>query len=130
MLDELLELTVGQVRELLAYIDADIDFDDWVNNHLDEDDFDKVDKNDHEDWDDEDCGEVEENEDWEEEDEEEDDYWEPDDEEETPSYPTLIPSEEELAHQIADDIRNKAYTINNISGLYSNDFINRVRELV
>ncbi len=129
MLDELLELTVGQVRELLAYADADIDFDDWVNNHLDEDDFDKVDKNDHEDWDDEDCGEVEENEDWEE-DEEEDDYWEPEDEEETPSYSTLTPSEEELAHQIADDIRNKAYTINSISGLYSNDFVNRVKELV
>lgn len=130
MLDELLELTVGQVRELLAYADANIDFDDWVNNHLDEDDFDKVDKNDHEDWDDKDCGEVEENEDWEE-DEEEDDYWEPEDEEEeTPSYSTLTPSEEELAHQIADDIRNKAYTINSISGLYSNDFINRVRELV
>lgn len=129
MLDELLELTVGQVRELLAYADANIDFDDWVNNYLDEDDFDKVDKNDHEDWDDEDCGEVEENEDWEE-DEEEDDYWEPEDEEETPSYSTLTPSEEELAHQIADDIRNKAYTINSISGLYSNDFVNRVRELV
>lgn len=129
MLDELLELTVGQVRELLAYADADVSFDDWVNNCLDEDDFNKVDKNDHEDWDDKDYDEVEEDEDWEE-DEEEDDYWEPDDEEETPSCSTLTPSEEELARQIANDIRNKAYTINNISGLYSNDFVNRVRELV
>lgn len=129
MLDELLELTVGQVRELLAYVDADIDFDDWVNNHLDEDDFDKVDKNDHEDWDDTDYDEVEEDEEDEYEDEE-DDYWESDDEEETPSCSALTPSEEELARQIANDIRNKAYTVNNISGLYSNDFVNRVRELV
>lgn len=128
MLDELLELTVGQVRELLAYADADVSFDDWVNNCLDEDDFNKVDKNDREDWDD----EVEED-DYDKEDEyedEEDDYWEPDDEEETPSCSALTPSEEELARQIANDIRNKAYTVNNISGLYSNDFVNRVRELV
>lgn len=112
MLDELLELSVGKVRELLAYADADMDFEDWVNNCLDEDDF-PVDEE--VDWGDEDCDEVE-----------EDDYWEDDDEEES----ILTPSEEELAHQIADDIASQAYSLSTINGLYSGEFVERVRQLL
>lgn len=126
MLDELLELSVGQVRELLAYADANLDFEYWMDNCLDEDDINKVKRDEEDDQEDSYFNdEVEEDEDWEEEDEE-DDYWE----EETTSYPTLTPSEEELAHQIANDIRNKAYNINAIYGLYTNDFVARVKELL
>lgn len=111
MLDELLELTVGKVRELLAYADADMDFQYWVDNCLDEDDFPK-----------------EEEEDWEDDyDEEEDDYGEPDDEEDDI---VLTPSEEELARQIANDIASQAYSLSAIDGAYSEEFVRRVQQLL
>lgn len=101
-LNELVNMDIGELREMLAYEDADISFKDFLLNN----------------------GWIEENcdcyDDCEDEDEEEED----DDEAELPS------DQEDLAEEIADDIIDGKYTIESISGLYSPEFIARVQELI
>jgi len=101
--DELLTKSIGEIREMLAYEDSALSFEDFLLSNgwieIDEDDCDN-------DWN-------------EEEDEEEDDEY------------TELPSDQEaLANQIADDILDEKYTIDAIRGMYSSEFINRVEELV
>ena len=99
-IDELLTKSIGEIREMLAYEDSALSFEDFLLSNgwieIDEDDCD-------EDWDEE---------------EEEDEYTE------------LPSDQEALANQIADDILDEKYTIDAIRGMYSSEFINRVEELV
>lgn len=108
-LEELLEKSIGDIREMLAHEDADIDFktflieNGWIESE-DEDD---------EDYEDEEDDSYDEDED--------------DDEEEDVELPS---DQEELAEEIAEDISNEKYAIESLYGLYSEDFIQRVRQLI
>jgi len=118
--DKFLKLTVGEVREQLSYMDSDTGIKEWLYDYAelpDEEDEDLLsdlcdDDDDYEDYDDEDY----------------------DDEDEDEGYieeggALANPDEEALAQQIADDVRNRRYPINSLTGLYSPDFIARVLEL-
>lgn len=113
-LEELLEKSIGDIREMLAHEDADTDFktflveNGWIETDDEEDD---------DDYDYEDEDEEEEEEDWDEDEEEDDDI-------------ELPYDQEILAQDIARDIASGAYTIDAICGVYDTDFINRVKQLV
>ena len=57
----------------------------------------------------------------------EEDSWDDDDEEEDVELPS---DQEELAEEIAEDISNKKYAIESLYGLYSEDFIKRIKKLI
>lgn len=124
-LDELLDKSIGDIREMLAHEDSDSSFrtflieNGWI---VDEDnEYDDNYEEDEDDYDDDDYEEEDEDEDsW---DDEEDDN-----EDDEPEFP----SEEEraLAYNIADDIDNGAYTIDSIRPFYSQDFIEKVENLL
>lgn len=120
--DKLLNITVGDLREKLAYADSDDLFKDWLYNA---DEFDEV-EDDHEDYD---SYEDEDYDDW---DDEEDDYWDSEDDESEVEGSLSLPSEEEekLAMDIADDIDDGKYSVDNIRNLYSSEFIARVEYLI
>lgn len=115
-LDELLDKSIGDIREMLAYEDSDSSFrtflieNGWIEN---------IDN------------EYDDNDDYEEDednyDDDEEDSWDDDDEEEDVELPS---DQEELAEEIAEDISNKKYAIESLYGLYSEDFIQRVRQLI
>jgi len=118
-LDELLDKSIGDIREMLAHEDSDSSFrtflieNGWIvdedNEYDDNDDYEDDDN--HED------------------DEEDDNNWD-DDEEEDDEDIELPSDQEELAEEIATDINNGAYTIDSIIGFYSEEFIERVKQLV
>ena len=122
--NQLLALTIGELREKLAYADAEDIVEDWLDwIELDNDAW----EDDEEDCDycEEDCEEDS----WDDEDdyEEEDDY---EDEEEDDEKISLPYDEEILAQDIAGDIVAGKYAIEAIQELYAPVFIDRVRQLV
>lgn len=124
-LNQLLALTIGELREKLAYQDAEDTVEDWL---------DYVAEFDNDVWEDEEegcdyCEEECEEDSWDDEDEyeEEDDYEEEEEDDEEISLPY---DEEVLAQDIAGDIAAGKYTIEAVQGLYAPVFIDRVRQLV
>jgi len=103
-LDELLDKDIGDIREMLAHEDSDISFRTFLieNGWLVDEDNEYDDNYDYED----------------------DDYEEEDDAIELPS------DQESLAEEIAYDINEGKYALDNIIGLYSEDFIQRVEQLL
>lgn len=116
--NQLLALTIGELREKLAYADADDTVEDWLDwTELDNDAW----EDDEEECDycEEDCEEDS----W----DDEDDY---EDEEEDDEKISLPYDEEILAQDIAGDIVAGKYAIEAIQELYAPVFIDRVRQLV
>lgn len=116
-LNQLLALTIGELREKLAYQDAEDTVEDWL---------DYVAEFDNDAWEDEEedcdyCEEDCEEDSW----DDEDDYEEEDDEKISLPY-----DEEILAQDIAGDIVAGKYAIEAIQELYAPVFIDRVRQLV
>ena len=131
-LQKLLGVTIGDLRARLAYVDADINVEEWLedfgglNDLVIDEERDILDDYD-EDFEDEDLDDD----DYEEDYDDEDDDWEEEDDESIPGQFNL-PSdgEEKLAEQIADDIDEGKYRITDIMGLYSLEFIDRVNYLL
>lgn len=116
--NQLLALTIGELREKLAYADAEDTVEDWLDwTELDNDAW----EDDEEDCDycEEDC----EGDSW----DEEDDYEEEEEDDEKINLPY---DEEILAQDIAGDIVAGKYAIEAIQELYAPIFIERVRQLV
>ena len=132
-LQKLLGVTIGDLRARLAYVDADINVEEWLedfgglNDLVIDEERDILDDYD-EDFEDEDLDDD----DYEEEDyDDEDDDWDEEDDESIPGQFNLPSDEEEkLAEQIADDIDEGKYRITDIMGLYSLEFIDRVNYLL
>ena len=131
-LQKLLGVTIGDLRARLAYVDADINVEEWLedfgglNDLVIDEERDILDDYD-EDFEDEDLDDD----DYEEDYDDEGDDWEEMDDESIPG-PFNLPSDEEekLAEQIADDIDEGKYRITDIMGLYSLEFIDRVNYLL
>lgn len=122
-LNQLLALSIGELREKLAYEDAEDTVKDWL-------DWAELDNDAYED-EDEDCDYCEEDceeDSWDDEDEceEEDDYEEEEEDDEDISLPY---EEEVLAQDIAGDIVAGKYALEAIQGLYAPVFVDRVRQL-
>lgn len=130
-LEKLLSLSIGKVRELLAYADGDESLDDWLDDVvpalLDED------------WDDEE--EDEWDEDYQEEEDTDDEDWDDEDEdyEEDDGEGYMLdgeaelanPEEEQLAQDIAGDIAWGKYTLSDIpANVYSQEVMDRIRYLI
>ena len=122
-LEELLGKDIGEIREMLAYEDANDTFEDflskngWIDGVSYEDDEDYAipdDDEDEEDYDD----------DWE---DDEDEY---DDEDEVKTPSNLSSEEEALAQSIASDIDDCKYSIDAIRGLYDSRIIERIEYLI
>jgi len=116
-LDELLDKSIGDIREMLAHEDSDSSFRAFLieNGWIEDTDNEYDDNDDYEDDDD--------NYD------NDDDNWD-DDEEEDDEDIELPSDQEELAEEIANDIDNNKYTIDSIIGFYSEEFVERVRQLL
>lgn len=139
-LENIYMLSVGQLRELLAYACAEESVDSWWED-ITEDDLERVgfydeeDEDDDCDYDDDDTAYDEDDELWDEEDcycdEEEEDDLDLDEEDEVCIGGALpIPEEEELAQSIAADIRNGRYALHTLNGVYSVEILNRISELI
>lgn len=131
-LQKLLGVTIGDLRARLAYVDADINVEEWLedfgglNDLVIDEERDILDDYE-EDFEDEDLDDD----DYEEDYDDEDDDWEEEDDESIPGQFNLPSDEEEkLAEQIADDIDEGKYRITDIMGLYSLEFIDRVNYLL
>ena len=102
-LDELLDKDIGEIREMIAREDADLTFKAFLieNGWITDSDNDY-----------------------------DDDY--DDEEEDIEAGSEELPSdeEEELANNIAKDILDDKYPVSSLSGLYSDEFIDRVIYLV
>lgn len=131
-LQKLLGVTIGDLRARLAYVDADINVEEWLEdfgglNDLDIDEERDILDDYEEDFEDEDLDDD----DYEEDYDDEDDDWDEEDDESIPGQFNLPSDEEEkLAEQIADDIDEGKYRITDIMGLYSLEFIDRVNYLL
>lgn len=120
--NQLLALTIGELREKLAYADAEDTVEDWLDwTELDNDAYEDEDECD---YCEEDCEECS----WDDEDdfEEEDDYEEEEEDDEDISLPY---DEEVLAQDIAGDIVAGKYALEAIQGLYAPIFVDRVRQI-
>ena len=131
-LQKLLGVTIGDLRARLAYVDADINVEEWLedfgglNDLVIDEERDILDDYE-EDFEDEDFDDD----DYEEDYDDEDDDWDEEDDESIPGQFNLPSDEEEkLAEQIADDIDEGKYRITDIMGLYSLEFIDRVKYLL
>ena len=131
-LQKLLGVTIGDLRARLAYVDADINVEEWLedfgglNDLVIDEERDILDDYE-EDFEDEDLDDD----DYEEDYDDEDDDWEEGEDEPIPGQFNLPSDEEEkLAEQIADDIDEGKYRITDIMGLYSLEFIDRVNYLL
>ena len=131
-LQKLLGVTIGDLRARLAYVDADINVEEWLedfgglNDLVIDEERDILDDY-GEDFEDEDLDDD----DYEEDYDDEDNDWEEEDDEPIPGQFNLPSDEEEkLAEQIADDIDEGKYRITDIMGLYSLEFIDRVNYLL
>ena len=146
-LENIYMLSVGQLRELLAYACAEESVDSWWED-ITEDDLERVgfyDELDDDDYDgdssyyddnyDEDTDYDEDDELYDEEDE---DYYDEDEEDDLGleddevciGGALPIPEEEELAQSIAVDIRNGRYALHTLYGVYSVEILNRISELI
>lgn len=129
-LEELLEKSIGDIREMLAHEDADIDFktflvengwiesEDYEDDDYDgDDDYEEDDDYDDDSWDD----DEEDEEDWDDED---------DREEKIPSK--LSQEEKDIARSIASDISNNLYSLDTVvnTGLYRGEIIEEVLDLL
>ena len=140
-LENIYMLSVGQLRELLAYACAEESVDSWWED-ITEDDLERVgfydeidDEDDDYDYDDDDTAYDEDDELWDDEDdyydeEEEDDLDLDEDDEVCIGGALSIPEEEELAQSIAVDIRNGRYALHTLNGVYSIEILNRISELI
>lgn len=117
--EELLDKSIGDIREMLAHEDSDSSFKEFLIEKGWISDTDNT-------YDD------EEEDDWDEEEEEEDeeDYEEEEDWEEDDEVIELPSDQENLAQAVARDIFSGAYNIDAIRSFYSSDFISRVEQLV
>lgn len=140
-LENIYMLSVGQLRELLAYACAEESVDSWWEDITEEDlervgFYDEIDDEDDDcDYDDDDTAYDEDDELWDEEDcycdEEEEDDLDLDENDEVCIGGALpIPEEEELAQSIAADIRNGRYALHTLNGVYSVEILNRISELI
>lgn len=139
-LENIYMLSVGQLRELLAYACAEESVDSWWED-ITEDDLERVgfydeeDEEDDCDYDDDDTAYDEDDELWDDEDEdycdeEEEDDLDLDEDEVCIGGALPIPEEEELAQSIATDIRNGRYALHTLNGVYSVEILNRISELI
>ena len=138
-LENIYMLSVGQLRELLAYACAEESVDSWWED-ITEEDLESVGFYDEEDeyisYGDDDTDYDEEDELWDDEDEcycdeeEEDDLDLDEDDEVCIGGALPIPEEEELAQSIAADIRNGRYALHTLNGVYSVEILNRISELI
>lgn len=140
-LENIYMLSVGQLRELLAYACAEESVDSWWED-ITEEDLESVGFYDEEDdcdydgdssyyddnydeddelWDDEDEDYC---------DEEEEDDLDLEEDEVCIGGALPIPEEEELAQSIAEDIRNGRYALHTLNGVYSVEILNRISELI
>ena len=120
--NQLLALTIGELREKLAYADAEDTVEDWLDwTELDNDAYEDEDECDY-------CEEDCEDDSWDDEDdfEEEEDYEEEEEDDEDISLPY---DEEILAQDIAGDIVAGKYALEAIQGLYAPIFVDRVRQI-
>lgn len=139
-LENIYMLSVGQLRELLAYACAEESVDSWWEDITEEDlervgFYDEEDEDDDYDYDDDDTAYDEDDELWDEEDcycdEEEEDDLDLDENDEVCIGGALpISEEEELAQNIAADIRNGRYALHTLNGVYSVEILNRISELI
>lgn len=142
-LENIYMLSVGQLRELLAYACAEESVDSWWED-ITEEDLESVGFYDEEDdcdydgdssyYDDVEDDYDEDDELWDDEedyycDEEEDDL-DLDEDEVCIGGALPIPEEEELAQSIAEDIRNGRYALHTLNGVYSVEILNRISELI
>ena len=138
-LENIYMLSVGQLRELLAYACAEESVDSWWEDITEEDlesvgFYDEEDDCDY-DYDDEDTAYDEDDELWDDEDEcycdeEEEDDLDLEEDEVCIGGALPIPEEEELAQSIAEDIRNGRYALHTLNGVYSVEILNRISELI
>ena len=141
-LENIYMLSVGQLRELLAYACAEESVDSWwediteedlesVGFYDEEDDFDYDDDSDYDGVED---NYDEDDELWDDEDEcycdEEEDDLDLEEDEVCIGGALPIPAEEELAQSIAEDIRNGRYALHTLNGVYSVEILNRISELI
>lgn len=143
-LENIYMLSVGQLRELLAYACAEESVDSWWED-ITEEDLESVGFYDEED----DCDydgdssyydDVEDDYDEDDEllddeedcycDEEEEDDLDLEEDEVCIGGALPIPEEEELAQSIAEDIRNGRYALHTLNGVYSVEILNRISELI
>ena len=109
--NQLLALTIGELREKLAYADAEDTVEDWLDwTELDNDAYEDEDE----------CDYCDDDDSW----DNEDDFEEEDDEDISLPY-----DEEVLAQDIAGDIVAGKYALEAIQGLYAPIFVDRVRQL-
>ena len=124
---KLLDMSVGELREQLAYDDGDESiqevFEDMFEHELDNGQS-------LEDYLNENYGA--ENDQYDDDDNEDDDYSYDDDDEEPDTADTdgLTPEEKALADQIIDDIDNGVYKIKSIKGVYSDKMYNYIYKMV
>ena len=138
-LENIYMLSVGQLRELLAYACAEESVDSWWEDITEEDldsvgFYDEVDEDDDCYYEDEDTAYDEDDELWDDEDEcydeeEEDDLYLEENDEVCIGGALPISEEEELAQNIAADIRNGRYALEAVINLYNDSIINRIIEL-
>lgn len=143
-LENIYMLSVGQLRELLAYACAEESVDSWWED-ITEEDLESVGFYDEEDdcdydgdssyYDDVEDDYDEDDELWDDEedcycDEEEEDDLDLEEDEVCIGGALPIPEEEELAQNIAEDIRNGRYALHTLNGVYSVEILNRISELI
>ena len=123
-------LSVGQLRELLAYACAEESVDSWWED-ITEDDLDRVGfyENEEIEYDDDEFTGYDEDEDEDYCDEEEEDDLNPCEDEVCIGGALPIPEEEEMAQEIAYDIVNGKYALEAVINLYNDNIIDRVIEL-
>ena len=128
-------LTIGQLRELLAYACADETVDSWWED-ITEDDLESVGFYDELDTDDDDYTAYDEDDELD--DEDEDECWD-DEEEDDPDldedevcegYVLPDPAREQTAQDIAADIRAGLYNYNLVKSLYDEEILERVYQLI
>jgi hypothetical protein len=139
-LENIYMLSVGQLRELLAYACAEESVDSWWEDITEEDldsvgFYDAIDEDDDCYYEDEDTAYDEDDELWDDEDEcydeeEEDDLDLEENDEVCIGGALPISEEEELAQSIAADIRNGRYALHTLNGVYSVEILNRISELI
>jgi hypothetical protein len=136
-LENIYMLSVGQLRELLAYACAEESVDSWWEDiteedlervgFYDEDEEIEYDDDEFTGYDEEDELYDDEDEDYCDEEEEDDLYLEEDEVCVGGALP--IPAEEEMAQEIAYDIVNGRYSLEAVMGLYNDNIIDRIMEL-
>lgn len=118
-----MDLTIGDLREKMAYLDSDIELKDFLDSLLTEDEFD--------DWteDNEDYDEDTDDEDY----DDEDEYYEDEDEDEDDNenyWDCLDDNARNTAKLVADDIKKGNYSLKVASTVLSEEIINAVKTLL